>query len=241
MTISVLVPAFNEAGGLANTLASIRVAMGAFDARGWTTELIVCDNNSTDDTAAIATAHGARVVFEPVNQIARARNSAAAVATGQWLVFVDADSHPSAALMADVAEVIAKGRSLAGGSTVVMDSGGALAVWGVGVWNAISRITRWAAGSFIFVEAEAFRAVGGFSQELYASEEIDLFRRLKRAARRAGRSITILHRHPLVTSGRKLALYSPFEIAGFMARTVLSGGRTLRRADGCPVWYDGRR
>ena len=91
------------------------------------------------------------------------------------------------------------------------------------------------------MEATAFRAVGGFSQELYASEEIDLFRRLKRAARRDGRRIVILHRHPLVTSGRKLGLYSPLEIASFMLRTVLTGGRTLRRADGCSVWYDGRR
>ncbi len=241
MTISVLVPAFNEAGCLGSTLTSIRAAMQAFDARGWTSELIVCDNNSTDDTAAIARAHGARVVFEPVNQISRARNAAVAAATGEWLVFVDADSHPPIALFVDAADAIATGRYLAGGSTVMMDSGGPLAAVGVGVWNAISRVTRWAAGSFIFVQASTFRAVGGFSQELYASEEIDLFRRLKRAARRAGRRIVILHRHPLATSGRKLELYSPFEIAGFMLRTVLTGGRTLRRADGCPVWYDGRR
>ncbi len=241
MTVSVLVPAFNESGCLGTTLASIRAAMRAFDARGWTSELIVCDNNSTDDTAAIARAHGARVVFEPVNQISRARNAAAATAAGDWLVFVDADSQPSLALFADAADAIVTGRYLAGGSTVVMDSGGALAAVGVGVWNAISRMTRWAAGSFIFVNAATFRAVGGFSQELYASEEIDLFRRLKRAARNAGKGIVILHGHPLTTSGRKLALYSPFEIVGFMLRTVLSGGRTLRRADGCPVWYDGRR
>ena len=236
-----LVPAFNEAGGLGATLTSIRAAMQAFDARGWTSELIVCDNNSTDDTAAIARAHGARVVFEPVNQISRARNAAAVAATGNWLVFVDADSHPPPALFADVADAIATGRYLAGGSTVVLDTGGRLGAVMVGAWNLISRVTRWAAGSFIFVEAAAFRRVGGFSLELYASEEIALFRRLKRAARRAGRRIAILHRHPLTTSGRKLELYSPFEIAGFMLRTVLTGGRTLRRADGCPVWYDGRR
>ncbi len=241
MTVSVLVPAFNESGCLGATLASIRAAMQAFDGRGWTSELIVCDNNSTDDTASIARAHGARVVFEPVNQISRARNAAAATAGGDWLVFVDADSQPSLALFAEAADAIVTGRYLAGGSTVVMDSGGALAAVGVGVWNAISRMTRWAAGSFIFVNAVTFRAVGGFSQELYASEEINLFRRLKRAARSTGRGILILHRHPLTTSGRKLALYSPLEIAGFMLRTVLSGGRTLRRADGCSVWYDGRR
>jgi len=239
--VSVLVPAFNESRGLGDTLDSIWTACEAFRDRGWTTELIVCDNNSTDDTAAIAVAHGARVVFEPVNQISRARNAAAAAATGDWLVFVDADSHPPRALVADVAAAIAAGRCLAGGSTVTMDHPRLAARLGVAAWNWISRLTRWAAGSFIFVEAGVFRALGGFSQQLYASEEIDLFRRLKRAARSARKRIVILHRHPLLTSGRKLDLYSTAEIAGFLVRTVLTGGRTLRRADGCPVWYDGRR
>ncbi len=241
MTVSVLVPAYNEAQGLARSLGAVRVAMQAFHARGWTTELIVCDNNSTDATADIARAAGATVVFEPVNQIARARNCAAAVATGDWLVFVDADSEPSPALFGDVAVTIASGGVLAGGSTVAMDDTRLWARAMVGSWNWTSRITRWAAGSFIFVRADAFRGVGGFSQALYASEEIDLFRRLKRAARRAGLSIRILHRHPLHTSARKLRLYSWREMAVFMMRTVLSGGRTLTRPDECFVWYDGRR
>lgn len=241
MTISVLVPAFNEAQGLAHTLATVRDAMAVFQARGWRTELIVCDNNSTDTTADVARASGATVVFEPVNQIARARNCAAAAATGDWLVFVDADSQPSTALFADVAAEIAGGRTMAGGSTVTMDDRRVWARAMVGSWNWTSRLTRWAAGSFIFVRADAFRGVGGFNQALYASEEIDLFRRLKRAARRAGLAVRILHRHPLFTSARKLRLYRPHEIAVFMLRTVLSGGRTLRRADECFVWYDGRR
>jgi glycosyltransferase involved in cell wall biosynthesis len=40
--------------------------------------VIVVDNNSTDATAELARRGGARVVFEPVNQIARARNAGAA-------------------------------------------------------------------------------------------------------------------------------------------------------------------
>jgi len=241
MTISVLMPAFNEAQGLASSLAAVRAAMQVFHARGWTTELIVCDNNSTDATADIARAAGATVVFEPVNQIARARNCAAAAATGHWLVFVDADSEPSPALFGDVAAAIASGGVLAGGSTVAMDDTRLWARAMVGSWNWTSRLTRWAAGSFIFVRTDAFRGVGGFSHALYASEEIDLFRRLKRAARRAGLAIRILHRHPLHTSARKLRLYSWREMAVFMMRTVLSGGRTLTRPDECFVWYDGRR
>jgi glycosyltransferase involved in cell wall biosynthesis len=241
MTISVLVPAYNEAEGLAASLASIRAAAAAFSARGWATELVVCDNNSTDATAAIAAACGARVVFEPVNQIARARNAAAAAATGDWLVFVDADSHPPEALFADTADVIASGRVLAGGSVVRMERAGWFGSTFVAGWNLLSRLTRWAAGAYMFVDAAAFRAVGGFSQRLYASEEIDLFRRLKREARRVRRQVVILWRHPIQTSGRKMRLYSWREIAAFMMRTVLTGGRTLRRAEDCFVWYDGRR
>jgi glycosyltransferase involved in cell wall biosynthesis len=241
MTVSVLVPAFNEAAVLPRTLAVLREAMRVFEANGWATELVVCDNNSTDDTAAIATAAGARVVFEPVNQIARARNRAASVAQGDWFVFVDADSEPSPALFADVAATIASGRVAAGGATVTMDDRRLWARAGVAAWNTISRTKRWAAGSFIFVDAAVFRAVGGFSQALYASEEIDLSRRLKRQARPTGRRLAILHRHPLHTSARKLRLYSWWEITRFMVRTVVTGGRTLTRADDCFVWYDGRR
>src|SRR5687768_18403295 len=103
MKVSVIVPAYNEERLLAGSLAATRDAMRAFDAAGWTSELIVCDNNSTDRTAEIARAAGATVVFEPHNQIGRARNAGAARATGRWLVFVDADSHPTPALLADAA------------------------------------------------------------------------------------------------------------------------------------------
>jgi len=175
VTISIVVPAFNEARGLPATLASIQRATAAFDARGWRHELIVCDNNSTDATGEIARAAGATVVFEPVNQISRARNAGASRATGDWLVFVDADSHPSLELFSDTADAIAGGRCLAGGSTVAIDSSDRLGRGVVAVWNAISRALRLAAGSFIFCDAQAFRDVRGFSLEFYAAEELDLF------------------------------------------------------------------
>lgn len=241
MTVSVLVPAFNEARGLGVTLAAIRAALDAFHARGWTTEIIVCDNNSTDDTSAIARAAGVTVVFEPVNQIARARNRAASVAAGDWLIFVDADSEPSRALFDDVAGAITAGGILAGGSTARMDDPRWSTQAALRLWHAVSRTLRWAAGAFIFVEAQAFRAVGGFNEAFYAGEEIDLSRRLKRLARRQGRRVVILSEHPLRTSARKADLYSPWEVARFLARTVLTGGRTLQRRDDCFVWYDGRR
>jgi len=241
MKISIVVLAYNEERLLSGSLGSIRAAMEAFDRRGWASELIVCDNNSTDRTAEIARAAGARVVFEPVNQISRARNRGAAEARGDWIVFVDADSQPSPELFSDAADAIAAGHCLAGGSTVAYANPPPSAALAIGMWNVLSRITRWAAGSFIFCEAAAFREVGGFSEELYASEELDLSRRLKRIARRNRRTFLILHLHPLLTSDRKLRLYGWGKLSWFMLKTIVSGGRTLHNRRDCFAWYDGKR
>ena len=241
MKISVVVPAFNEEQVLAASLRSIREAMTAFDEAGWASELIVCDNNSSDRTPAIARQAGATVVFEPVNQISRARNAGAAAATGDWLLFVDADSHPSRGLCADVVAAITSGRYLAGGSTVCFEPRDPVVQYLGSTWNVISRTMRWVAGSFVFCDAAVFREVGGFSRELFAGEEIDLSRRLKRAARRRNQRIVILSRHPLLTSDRKARLYTPREMLAFLAKTILQRGRTLRSAEECFSWYDGRR
>ena len=66
-----------------------------------------------------------------------------------------------------------------------------------GLWNLVSRWRTLMAGSFIFVEAAAFRSVGGFSHEWFASEEFDLSRRLKKQARNTGRRVVILHHYPI--------------------------------------------
>ena len=236
MKISVVVPAFNEEALLPGSLAAIRGAMSAFEQA----ELIVCDNNSSDRTAEISRAAGAKVVFEPVNQIARARNAGAAAASGDWLLFVDADSYPSRELFEDTRTAIESG-CLAGGATVALDTADPVIRFGVATWNFLSRRARWAAGSFIFCEAAAFRETGGFSQALYAAEEIDLFKRLKRLARRRQRAIVILHRHPLRTSDRRARLYTKGETFRFMLKTLLLGGRNLRSRESCYGWYDGRR
>src|SRR5436190_3129466 len=114
MRISIILPAFNEERLIGETLRAVNAAAMAFGRRGWEVEVIVCDNNSTDATAKLALASGARVVFEAVNQIGRARNSGAAAAAGDWLIFVDADSKPSAELFADVADQIERGECLGG-------------------------------------------------------------------------------------------------------------------------------
>ena len=241
MKISTVIPAFNEERLLDASLREVRQAMAVFTKRGWEAELIVCDNNSTDRTAQIAREGGAHVVFEPVNQIARARNTGAAAATGDWLIFVDADSHPSRELFAEVAEQIERGHCLAGGSTVRIETAHHLGRAGNALWNWVSRTRRLMAGSFIFVEATAFREVGGFSSELFAGEELDLSQRLKKLGRKRGRQLIILHRHPLLTSARKLHLYSQRELFRFFLKAAFARKRVLRSREECHPWYDGRR
>ena len=226
---------------MAASLAKIQAAAAAFKRRGWAVELIVCDNNSTDKTAAIAAAAGATVVFEPVNQIARARNCGAAAATGDWLVFVDADSHPSAELFDDVAVEILAGRCLAGGCTIRLDEKMFVAGLITQMWNLSSRLGRLMAGSFIFCETAAFREIGGFSHELFVAEELELSKRLKRLAVQKGRKIVILHRHPLVTSARKMHLYTAREHLSFLWLAVFRQRQTLGSRQASYLWYDGRR
>jgi GT2 family glycosyltransferase len=239
--ISIVVPAFNEERLLGPTLARITAALSAFARRGWESELIVCDNNSTDRTAEVARQAGATVVFEPINQIGRARNRGAAAASGDWLIFVDADSHPGAELFDDVAQQIESGRCLAGGSTVRLDEPHRVGTVLATLWNGTSRAFRLLAGSFIFCETAVFRGIGGFSEELFASEEIDLSKRLKEVGRAQRKRLVILHRHPITTSGRKMHLYTAREHLWFMAKTLFCFGSTLRSRAACHTWYDGRR
>jgi glycosyltransferase involved in cell wall biosynthesis len=239
--ISIIVPAFNEEKLIEGSLQCIRRAAITFSRVGWAYEIIVCDNNSSDRTGEIARAQGARVVFEPVNQISRARNAGAATASGQWFIFVDADSFPSAALFADMVTQIQGGRCLGGGATVGLDHPVRWASGFIFAWNCLSRWQRWMAGSFIFCQAEAFQKLQGFSRALFVAEEIDFSKRLKELAKSQGQQVVILHRHPLKTSARKIHLYSFREHIAFLFRSFWGFGKTFKDREACAPWYDGRR
>ena len=241
MKISVVVPAFNEEKLIARSLETMRRATSAFTAAGWASEIIVCDNNSTDRTTEIARAAGAVVIFEPVNQISRARNRGASAANGDWLVFVDADSYPTAELFTDLLNTIQTGDCVGGGSTIALDQPRGAARWIIKLWNFKSRMRRWAAGSFVFCRADIFRELGGFSHEFFITEEIYFSQRLKRRARELGKSVVILHQHPLLTSARKVDLYSTGEHLRFILLMITRLGRPIRDRSACGIWYDGRR
>jgi len=182
MKLSIIIPAFNEEKLLAACLASVRGALAGCSRPDLASEVIVCDNNSTDATPRIAQEAGARVVFEPVNLISRSRNAGAAAASGDWLLFIDADSRLSTEALGAMLEAARSGRFVGGGSLIDFDS---KPWWGsvlLGSWSLLSLAFRWAAGSFVFCRADAFREVGGFPPDLAAGEEVGLSRDLKRWA-----------------------------------------------------------
>ncbi len=96
MRFSIIIPGYNEENFLPRLLDSIAVARSNFSGGADQIEVIVADNSSTDSTAEVAAAHGARVVTITKRCIAAARNGGARAGGGEILCFIDADSavHP---------------------------------------------------------------------------------------------------------------------------------------------------
>ncbi|MEN8140844.1 MAG: glycosyltransferase [Thermodesulfobacteriota bacterium] len=208
MTIdySIIVPAYNEEAMLATTLAQLRKAMATVPLTG---EIIVTDNNSTDSTAEIARDGGATVVFEPLNQISRARNSGAKKARGRYLIFVDADTTVPPALLQRALSNLESGQCSGGGANIRPEAEIPLLARGVvAYWNFLSRTVGLAAGCFVYARHDDFVACGGFSEKVYATEEIWFSIALKRLARKHRRQFRIITKPQVITSGRKLVWYS---------------------------------
>ncbi|MDP1949616.1 MAG: glycosyltransferase [Nitrosomonas sp.] len=241
MHLSIIIPAFNEERLIRQCLQSVAASVAANTRPDFTAEVIVVDNNSTDLTADLAQQAGAQVVFEPINQIGRARNAGAAAATGDWFLFVDADSLLNPGMVADILQMIEAGKQVGCGSTMTMPDS---PWWGVVIlqtWTAMSVLFRWPSGALVVCRADAFRDVGGFNQKLYAADEIDLCHLLKKWGRKRSLKFTILTRYPLETSARKLFLYTGREIADQFLRLILSPRRALHNKKSLSMWYDGRR
>ena len=242
MQLSVILPAYNEAKLIGGSLASVQAALAELEALAEVrSEIIVANNASDDNTAELARAAGARVVDVAERGIARARNGGAEVASGDWLLFIDADSWPSAELIADTWQAMQAGDVVAGGSTIVMpDISGPQRLL-VNSWNRISRWFSLAAGSYLFCRADAFREVGGFDPSMYVSEELELSKQLKAWGRERGLGFRILYRHPLSTSGRKFSLYSFGERWALVWAALRHPLNFMHERKNCDMWYDGRR
>ena len=228
---SIIIPAFNEEIWLPKTIYAAQQAMASLDIPG---EIVVVDNNSTDATRAIAEQCGVKSVFEPINQISRARNSGARAAQGEYLIFVDADTLISVQLLRAALDEMESGRCCGGGTLVRMDStqsffGRHLFMFFV----ALGQRLQTTAGCFLFVRADAFNEIGGFSERIYATEEFWFSRQLKRWGKRHQMPFKLLTDQSVITSSRKFS--NPYSV-GLMLLTILVPFSIFFRSV-CRFWY----
>ena len=216
--LSIVIPAWNEADYLPATLATLQTSLQALSLSA---EIIVVDNDSSDDTAGIAADAGVRVVHESEHRIARVRNAGAEAASGDWLLFVDADTRVEPAHLRGLLAAIEESCA-GGGAAIGFDRLQSFPQrMGLGAWNALSRRFRLAAGCFVFARADLHAAIGGFSERLYAGDEIGYSRQLDRIGRRQGRRFMILDAPPVISSARKLDWFRPWQHALVLATFVL--------------------
>jgi len=234
-TYSIIVPAYNEAAELPSTFHAINKAMASTAHPG---ECIVVDNHSTDGTAEVARRHGAdQVVYEPVNQIARARNAGVQHSHGQYLIFIDADTRIAPELLIEALRRLDRTNCVGGGATLQFEGEiGLIGRVGIGIWKFISKRTRIAAGSFLFCRRDAFEAVGGYDEALYASEEVRFSRQIKRWGQVRRLRFDILDHAPAQTSARKLKWYSGPQILGWVCLMICLP-IAVRSRKLCGFWY----
>lgn len=232
---SIIIPAYNEAAFLSKTLASVKDAQSRFVSSG---EIIVVDNNSTDNTAQIAKDFGAAVVFEPVNQISRARNAGAKAAKGEYLIFLDADTVLSEQLLRKTLELLDSGK-IAGGGTVLDTTQTKLFKIKLllKLWNFISRFRKLAAGLYLFCLKKAWLDIGGFDESVYVGEELIFSKELKQWAKKQKNSMTFrILNIPVCTSLRKFQWFSYTTIVFSLA----FGWFVKKNKSKCRLWYDRR-
>ena len=90
-TVSIIIPVRNQP----KTLDELLTALDAQQCPpGWEKEVVVIDNNSTDNTRQVIESHDAVYILETQLGPSIARNTGAAASVGELLWFIDADAVP---------------------------------------------------------------------------------------------------------------------------------------------------
>jgi len=214
--ISFIVPAHNEERWIGKCLASIRTTM---EKVSQPYESIVVDDASTDSTHRIAQQMGVRTLRVEHRKISAVRNAGAHAACGEVLLFVDADTQVNeSAINAALAAL----RSGAAGGGCIPELDGPIPLWGRIIHLLaciVGRLIRLVGGCFLFCSREAYYATGGFSESLYAGEDIAFVQALKRVGH------FVVLKPTVVTSARKLDVAGPLEVMGLMLRIAVRGPR----------------
>ncbi|GAB3566069.1 glycosyltransferase family 2 protein [Amycolatopsis endophytica] len=105
MFVDVILPCLNESGALPGVLAALPSGSRA----------IVVDNGSTDGSAEVAAASGAKVVFEPRRGYGAAVHTGLEHATSDLVAFLDADGSLDPAQLTELQAEVSRGADLAAG------------------------------------------------------------------------------------------------------------------------------
>lgn len=231
--ISFVIPARNEELLLPATLESVHAAAKTV---GQEYEIIVVDDASTDGTGGVARSHGACVVPVELHNIGAVRNAGAKCARGDVLFFIDADTRLSAKVLRGALRALGEG-AVGGGASVELDGSPGPTEYLVSglfafLWH---RLLRYAGGCAIFVRRDVFERVGGFDEQYFAAEEMFLSRDLKLQGR------FVILREKVVTSSRKLRLFSLWQLLHVACVVFIGGKRRLRSRRGLEFFYDAPR
>lgn len=156
--VSVVIPARNEERRLSATLRSFEALDTAISF-----ELIVVDGRSKDETVAVATEYGARVIEQSGTGVGNARHEGAKRARGRWLVFVDADTSVRPSYLEEMLGYVREHDLLGATSQCRVTGPRRAKVPEVIMNHAFPRMGRPVLPGFnTFVEREAYFAAGGF-------------------------------------------------------------------------------
>ena len=199
MRLSIIIPAFNEENYRPATIEAINTTLtdGA--------EVIVVDNESTDATRDVAVALGAKVVTETEHNIGKVRNTGADVASGDVLVFVDADSIVRPGIFDRIVGAMSDKYCLGGSAAVEFEpiDDRPLIRWQMKQYTIIGALTKMQGGALQFCRTSVFHELGGFDTTIYVGEDINFHWRLARLARQRDAHTTFIEGPKVLTSSRR--------------------------------------
>ena len=192
--VSVVITTKNEEKNIENCLRSIREQTFAG------VELIVVDNFSEDRTAEIAKQYDAKVYFKG-NERSAQRNYGAEVASGKYLLYLDADMILSPSLIEDCMEK----SECAGVDALYIPE----KIVGKGFWVKVRDFERsFYTGTVIdavrFLKRQLFLDVGGFDEALVGPEDWDFDRKIRQVARTSVADVSLYHNEGKFDSSRYL-------------------------------------
>ena len=213
MKLTIIVPAFNEEAYLAPTLDSIRAAADLARAGSdVAVDIIVVDNASVDGTAAVARDLGATVVHEPAQGIARARNTGAHRATGDVLVFFDADVIVPRTLLVAICAAMRDPTCVGGGVDVDYRPRRVSVRLYLRAWRLLGRLTGMVQGAAQFCRKDVFDEVGGYDERVWIGEDVDFYWSLRKLAEGTRRNVRLLREPRVKPSCRRFDKWPVWKI-----------------------------